>query len=60
IKGGLMPLWVDKLIKEQKATGLLNKEYIELNGTKVVPYDLTLKLWRQSHKIGIKDLPPQV
>lgn len=45
IKGGLMPLWVDKLIKEQKTTGLLNKEYIELNGTKVVPYDLTLKLW---------------
>ena len=45
IKGALIPLWVDRLIKEQKATGLLNKEPIEVKGTKVVPYDLTLKLW---------------
>ncbi len=45
IKGALIPLWVDKLIKEQKATGLLNKEPIDVKGTKIVPYDLTLKLW---------------
>jgi saccharopine dehydrogenase (NAD+, L-lysine-forming) len=45
IKGALIPLWVDKLIKEQKATGLLNKKPVELKGTKIVPYDLTLKLW---------------
>jgi saccharopine dehydrogenase (NAD+, L-lysine-forming) len=45
IKGALIPLWVDKLIKEQKATGLLNKEPIEVKGAKIVPYDLTLKLW---------------
>jgi saccharopine dehydrogenase (NAD+, L-lysine-forming) len=45
IKGALIPLWVDRLIKEQKATGLLSKEQIEVRGTKIVPYDLTLKLW---------------
>lgn len=45
IKGALIPIWVDKLIKEQKATGLLNKEFIDVKGTKIVPYDLTLKLW---------------
>ncbi len=45
IKGALIPLWVDKLIKEQKATGLLNKDPIDVKGTKIVPYDLTLKLW---------------
>lgn len=45
IKGALIPLWVDKLIKEQKATGLLNKEPMEVKGTKIIPYDLTLKLW---------------
>jgi len=45
IKGALIPLWVDKLIKEQKATGLLNKEFIDVKGTKIVPYDLTLKMW---------------
>lgn len=45
IKGALIPLWVDKLIKEQKATGLLNKEPMEVKGTKITPYDLTLKLW---------------
>ncbi len=45
IKGALIPLWVDKLIKEQKATGLLNKEFIDVKGTKIAPYDLTLKLW---------------
>lgn len=45
IKGALIPLWVDKLIKEQKATHLLSKDPVEIKGTKVVPYDLTLKLW---------------
>lgn len=45
IKGALIPLWVDRLIKEQKATGLLNKEPIDVKGTQVVPYDLTLRLW---------------
>jgi saccharopine dehydrogenase (NAD+, L-lysine-forming) len=45
IKGALIPIWVDRLIKEQKATGLLSKERIEVKGTEIVPYDLTLKLW---------------
>jgi len=45
IKGALIPIWVDRLIKEQKETGLLSKERIEVKGTEVVPYDLTLKLW---------------
>jgi lysine 6-dehydrogenase len=45
IKGALIPRWVDTLIKEQKETGLLGNEPIEVKGTKVVPYDLTLKLW---------------
>lgn len=45
IKGALIPLWVDRLIKEQKGTGLLSKEPVEVGGTKVVPYDLALKLW---------------
>lgn len=45
IKGALIPLWVDELIKEQKDTGLLSKEPLELNGAAVIPYDLTLKLW---------------
>lgn len=45
IKGALIPLWVDELIKEQRDTGLLSKEPLELNGATVIPYDLTLKLW---------------
>ena len=45
IKGALIPLWVDKLIKEQKAMGLLGNEPVDVKGTKVVPYDMTLKLW---------------
>jgi lysine 6-dehydrogenase len=45
IKGALIPLWVDQLIKEQRSTGLLSKEPIDVKGTKIVPYDLTLKLW---------------
>jgi saccharopine dehydrogenase (NAD+, L-lysine-forming) len=45
IKGALIPLWVDELIKEQKETGFLSTEAVEIKGTKVVPYDLTLRLW---------------
>ena len=45
IKGALIPSWVDELIKEQKETGFLSKEPVEVKGTSVTPYDLTLKLW---------------
>jgi lysine 6-dehydrogenase len=45
IKGALIPQWVDELIKEQKETGLLGLEPIEVKGQKVTPYDLALKLW---------------
>jgi len=45
IKGALIPLWVDELIKEQKETGLLSTEPMDIKGTKVIPYDLALKLW---------------
>ena len=45
IKGALIPSWVDELIKEQKETGFLNKEPIDIKGSKVVPYDLALRLW---------------
>lgn len=45
IKGALIPLWVDELIKEQKNTGFLNTEPIDVKGTQVIPYDLALKLW---------------
>jgi saccharopine dehydrogenase (NAD+, L-lysine-forming) len=45
IKGALIPLWVDELIKEQKDTGFLGKEPIDIKGTTVMPYDLALKLW---------------
>jgi len=45
IKGALIPLWVDRLIKEQKAMGLLANEPVAVRGNKVVPYDLALKLW---------------
>jgi saccharopine dehydrogenase (NAD+, L-lysine-forming) len=47
IKGALIPLWVDELIAEQKATGLLSTDPMDLKGTKVVPYDLALKLWEK-------------
>ncbi|MBW2094725.1 MAG: saccharopine dehydrogenase NADP-binding domain-containing protein [Deltaproteobacteria bacterium] len=47
IKGALIPLWVDELIKEQKDTGFLSKEPESINGTTVIPYDLTLKLWEK-------------
>ncbi len=45
IKGALIPGWVDELIKEQKDTGFLSKEPVDIKGTNVVPYDLTLRLW---------------
>jgi len=45
IKGALIPPWVDRLIKEQKESGFLSKEPVEVKGVKVAPYDLTLLLW---------------
>jgi lysine 6-dehydrogenase len=45
VKGALIPSWVDELIREQRDTGFLSKEPVEVKGTKVVPYDLTLQLW---------------
>ena len=45
IKGALIPLWVDELIKEQKDTGFLGTEPIDIKGTTITPYDLALKLW---------------
>lgn len=45
IKGALIPLWVDELIKQQKETGFLGTDPVEIRGTRITPYDLTLKLW---------------
>ena len=45
IKGALIPLWVDQLIKEQRESGFLSKEPVVVKGTPVAPYDLTLELW---------------
>ena len=45
IKGALIPSWVDDLIKQQRKTGFLSEEPVEVKGAKVVPYDLTLRLW---------------
>ena len=45
IKGALIPGWVDELIQSQKETGFLGTVAVDLKGPKVVPYDLTLKLW---------------
>ncbi|MHB8829825.1 MAG: saccharopine dehydrogenase family protein [Syntrophales bacterium] len=45
IKGALIPGWVDQLIKQQKETGFLGKETLDVKGVKITPYDLTLKLW---------------
>lgn len=50
IKGALIPLWVDALIKEQKDTGFLGREPIDIKGTKITPYDLALKLWENIPK----------
>jgi saccharopine dehydrogenase (NAD+, L-lysine-forming) len=46
IKGALIPTWVDRLIKEQNATGFLGTEPVDVKGVQVAPYDLTLRLWR--------------
>ena len=46
IKGALIPLWVDELIQEQKATGLLGTEPMDIKGVNVTPYDLALELWK--------------
>ena len=46
IKGAMLPAWVDRLIQEQNESGFLDTEPIEIKGTKVAPYDLTLQLWR--------------
>jgi lysine 6-dehydrogenase len=45
IKGALIPLWVDELIREQKDTGFLGRDPIDIKGQTVIPYDLALKLW---------------
>ena len=45
IKGALIPLWVDEMIKEQKDTGFLGTEPVDIKGVQVTPYDLALKLW---------------
>ena len=45
IKGALIPSWVDQLIRDQRETGFLSKEPVEVKGVKVAPYDLTLQLW---------------
>jgi len=50
IKGALIPLWVDELIKQQKETGFLGTKPVDVKGTQVVPYDLTLKLWNEIPK----------
>jgi lysine 6-dehydrogenase len=47
IKGALIPLWVDELIAEQKASGLLSTDPVDLKGVQVTPYDLALKLWEK-------------
>ncbi len=45
IKGALIPLWVDELIKEQKNTGFLGTDPVDVKGSKITPYDLALKIW---------------
>lgn len=47
IKGALIPLWVDEMIAEQKATGFLGTDPIDIKGTQITPYDLTLKMWEK-------------
>ncbi len=45
IKGALIPTWVDQFIKHQNDTGFLSTEPVEVDGARVKPFDLTLKLW---------------
>jgi saccharopine dehydrogenase (NAD+, L-lysine-forming) len=52
IKGAMLPAWVDRLIKEQNDSGFLSTEPIEVKGTEVAPYDLTLRLWRTIPIVG--------
>jgi saccharopine dehydrogenase-like NADP-dependent oxidoreductase len=47
IKGALIPLWVDEMIAEQKATGFLGTDPIDIKGTRITPYDLALKMWQK-------------
>ena len=47
IKGALIPSWVDEMIAEQKATGFLGTDPIDIKGNRVVPYDLALKMWEK-------------
>jgi lysine 6-dehydrogenase len=46
IKGVMIPAWVDRLIQEQNESGFLSTTPLDIKGTKVAPYDLTLQLWR--------------
>lgn len=46
IKGALIPHWVDEMIAEQKATGFLGTDPIDVKGEKVTPYDLALEMWK--------------
>jgi lysine 6-dehydrogenase len=45
IKGGLLPQWVNDLIREQNVSGFLSTEPVEVKGAHVAPYDLTFRLW---------------
>ncbi|MBI5445177.1 MAG: saccharopine dehydrogenase NADP-binding domain-containing protein [Deltaproteobacteria bacterium] len=47
IKGALIPTWVDDFIKHQEDTGFLSTEPVDVNGVRVTPFDLTLKLWNE-------------
>lgn len=58
IKGALIPDWVDEMIKDQKETGFLGTEPLDLWGTEVTPYDLALKLWETTIPEG-RDNGPQ-
>lgn len=58
IKGALIPHWVDEMIAEQKASGFLGTDPVDLKGTKVTPYDLALELWKENIIKG-RDNGPQ-
>lgn len=46
IKGAVIPGWVDRLIVEQRDTGFLGREPVRAGGARVIPYDMTLELWK--------------
>ncbi len=50
IKGALIPGWVDEFINGQKETGFLNTDAVQVRGAQVIPYDLTLALWKEIPK----------